>query len=637
MKLLAETDKKLEFLERKLERERRARNEAERLLEKKSLELYNINLELRKINENLDQLVADRTYELQIAINQATQNAADLRLSLDRLQLVLQAANAIIWDWDVGADRFEISGKLSLPVGVQSKSIHDFRNFIEHVHEDDRSLVERTFKTQISKRESLSVQCRLLSDNDEYRWHNVIGKGIQDERLSTVRVVGAIIDIHARIENERIINRMAHYDVLTNIPNRTYFNNSFNQFLERADEEESHFALLLIDLNDFKLINDTYGHVAGDKLLAHVASQLNAQTKGYDIVARLGGDEFAVILNNLPPDMSMDDFCNRIIDACIRPIDVGGDLIQASLSIGMARYPDHGETREKLLRCADVAMYHAKSNSLQQSAFAEYNPHLDESRRRRKIMKQEIEAALIAGEFQLAFQPYIDLSRDTLRGGEALLRWNRNDNQPVNIQEIINLAEESRLILDIGRWVIFETAKFIKRLQELNIDHKIAINLSVVQFKQQDLVAIFREAIQLYGIPPECIQVEVTESLFLDDIDRAARILNSLADMGIEVSVDDFGTGYSSLRYLQRLPVKWVKIDKTFVDGLESKHENLQIVRAIIDMAHSMSQGVVAEGIETSSQRHILKTYGCDVGQGYLFSKPLFEKEYLEFIDRYGS
>jgi len=403
--------KQIDFLKRKIEREKMARAEAEHLLELKSRELYSANQQLIDANKNLDEVVAQRTKELRQAQKVAETAAVNLKKSLDRLKLIIQASGATTWDWNLADNSFHCSGTtantLSSACAIDAADNYD--QFIKMIHWDDRKFVEQAFNDHMACGKSVDLECRFLDTKGQYRWFHMVGQAELDPEKNTSRMVGSFADIHERRESEKIIEKMAHFDSLTNVPNRSYFNKFFNDSIESSRIRKTHFALLIIDLNDFKITNDRYGHQVGDALLVNVASILKSHIKGYDLVARLGGDEFALILNELPPKGLLDNLCNSLISACAKPIELAGHQLSTNLSIGIARYPEDGESVERLLRCADMAMYAAKQSKVSGSTFANYRSDLDAEYTRKRSLRDEIENALAEQRFHLEFQPCVEI------------------------------------------------------------------------------------------------------------------------------------------------------------------------------------------------------------------------------------
>jgi len=628
---MTQDNKQIDFLKRKVEREKMARAEAEYLLELKSRELYVTNQQLITANQNLDQIVALRTEQLRQAQQVAETAAVELKESLNRLKLIIQASGASTWDWNLRNNSVSCVSVIEGQLACNIREITAYDHFINLIHCDDKHYVEQAFSDHLVSGTPIDLECRFLNNEGKYRWFHMVGQIAINPSENSVRMVGSFADIHERRESEKIIEKMAHFDALTNIPNRSFFNKFINETITNAQYNNTCFALLLIDLNDFKIINDRYGHQVGDALLANVASALKSHIKGYDLVARIGGDEFALVLNDIPANGQLDNLCLSLINACAKPIEIAGHQLSTNLSIGIAKYPKDGDAAEHLLRCADMAMYAAKQGKVSGSTFANYQHDLDAEHTRRRSLRDEIENGINEQQFHLEFQPCVEISTGMCRSCEALLRWPQKPTS-VTIQDVIEVAEESGLILQLGKQVIDQACHFIAELEAQSMPQKIGVNLSAIQFQHQDLEKIISASIDKYQINPKHLLVEVTENLFLGNMDHAVAVLKKLKKLGIEIYIDDFGTGYSSLKYLQILPIDWVKIDKSFIKDLGIKEESLQIIRAVIEMTHSMGRRVVAEGVETADQYHLLQGIGCNVAQGYHMSPALSGTACIEWI-----
>lgn len=624
-------DNDLNILKRRVEREKQARQSAERLLELKSLELYNSNKSLQKSNLNLDAIVSERTQDLKKITFKATQTAIDLQASLDRIKLVINAANAIILDWIILDDTFTCSSKIEIELGYPLEFITNYQKFLNIIHSDERRAVKSLVTEHLETGESFNIDCRLLHKNGKYLWFHIIGQVVRDDNAIPTRLVGSLTNINSRIENAKTIKKMAEIDTLTGISNRRYFNEYIEKLLLKHNKTPLLFSIFIIDLNDFKLINDRYGHEIGDKTLNYISNLLRTQISNEDFLARLGGDEFALIIQNQNSLNDLNLFCEQLKTNADKYLEIEGFSFSANLSIGIAQFPQDGVSVERLLRCADIAMYSAKRLKVSGSHFEIYSAELERDSNRRSHLRLEIEAALKESEFCLAFQPCFDLKNQSFESCEALLRW-PSMNPELCIQDVISVAEDSGLILQIGEWVIEEACKFIAELSHSGIENKVTVNLSAIQFQYQDIVSIIKNAANKNKIDPSLLHIEVTENLFLDNMEKATYTLEALHELGMEIYIDDFGTGYSSLKYLQILPVDWVKIDKTFIDGLGKGENSLQIVKAIVAMSHSMNLKVVAEGVENIDQFELLSQIDCDVIQGYYKSKPLSKQEYINFI-----
>ena len=614
---MSQSTTQIDFLKRKIEREKTARAEAEQLLELKSRELYIANQQLSASNENLEDIIAQRTEELVLTNKELTQ--------------FIDTANAAIFGIDAEGKVNEWNQQAEKVTGFNKAEVMGRDLVADFISDDHKVSVGAVLSKALHGVETENYEFPLLTKTGQRIDLLLNSTTRRDADGKAIGAVGVGQDITERRKQEKLINKMAHFDALTDVPNRSFFNNFIKDTITTSQAKNRQFALLIIDINDFKIANDRYGHQAGDTILSNVASIFKSHIKGYDLVARLGGDEFALILNRLPPSGTLDNLCNTLIDACDQPIDIDGNQLCTKLSIGIARYPSDGKTPERLLRCADLAMYAAKQNKISGSSFINYRPDLNAENTRKRILRDAIEKSLKGLQFHLEFQPLIEIKTGICHSCEALLRWPQKPSS-VTIQNVIALAEESGLILPLSIVIIDQACRFIAELEARHMPQKIGVNLSAIQFQHQDLEAIFNTAIEKHQINPKHLQVEVTENIFLGNMDHAIEVLKNLSALGIEIYIDDFGTGYSSLKYLQILPVDWVKIDKSFIADLGVKDDSLQIITAAIKMTHSMGRRVVAEGVENLTQYQILNDIGCNAAQGYLISPALTGTECIEWI-----
>jgi len=436
-------------------------------------------------------------------------------------------------------------------------------------------------------------------------------------------------------ESRAEIRHLAYYDSLTSLPNRRMFNDRLEQAVEIGRRQESLTGVLFIDVDHFKHINDHYGHTIGDKLLTTVATQLvdclrasdSVGHQGQDessivSVARLGGDEFTVLLTNLERAEDAARVAKRIIDAIAVPFMLGSEEIVVTASIGIAVSPYDGDDVEELVKNADTAMFHAKEQGRNNYQF--YTTSLGKLTSRRLSMESALRRALVQEEFMVYYQPKIDLKTCRATGLEALIRWKHPDMGLVSPVDFIPLAEETGLIVPIGEWVLQSVCSQMRSWIDSGMEPmRISVNLSARQFRQADLKEKITAFLHESGIEPDCLELELTESAVMDDIQASIAILNDLRKMGVKISMDDFGTGYSSLSMLKRLPLDILKIDQSFVREVTLEQDNAAIVNAVITLGQSLHFRVVAEGVETEEQLELLKQLGCDEVQGYLFSRPL--------------
>jgi diguanylate cyclase (GGDEF)-like protein len=425
---------------------------------------------------------------------------------------------------------------------------------------------------------------------------------------------------------EEKLYHQAHYDALTNLPNRVLLQDRLEQAIARARRNKSHAAVIFVDLDRFKLINDSMGHTEGDKLLKNIAGLLSDSVRSVDTVVRFGGDEFIIVIPDIDSTKNIVSELSSIADKILASTGSNFELksrkVHTGMSIGIAVYPEDGETPDELVKNADAAMYHAKE--LGRGCYKFYAPELNEDALHRVAMEQELYNALKTEQFKLVYQPKVDTMSGRLIGAEALLRWHHPERGIVPPDEFIYIAEESGLIREIGEWVLWEACRQAKEWLDASLPQvRIAINVSPLQFRTDDMASKVATILQTLQLPANSVELEVTESALMENTETSIKKLHDLNNMGVRLSIDDFGTGYSSLSYLGKLPIHALKIDQSFImDMLEDKSSRA-IVSSTIFLAHTLGLDVVAEGVETEAHRRILQEWHCDELQGYLISKPL--------------
>lgn len=445
---------------------------------------------------------------------------------------------------------------------------------------------------------------------------------------------GFMRDISDRKKTEAQIRHLANHDGLTELPNRNLFKERMTVAMQQAKRDNTQVALFLLDLDNFKEINDTMGHMVGDKLLRRVAADILTCIREPDTAARLGGDEFAIIAPGLEEGSDAAFMAQRILESIEKPFLVEGNDIHTGTSIGITLFPSDATTADQLLRNADLAMYRAKNEG--RGTYRFFEDAMDAEVRERKLLQIDLRRAMEKGELNLYYQPLIDLSTGQPIGMEALLRWWSPERGQVGPDTFIPIAEQSGLIIPIGDWVMRTACRQTRIWAENGMPNmKIAINLSPQQFRQDDLVQHIQNIVEETGIAPTSLEFEITEGTVMQDIDAAQDIMKKLSSLGISLAIDDFGTGYSSLSYLKRFPVSKVKIDRSFVKDLETDADGAAIATAIIKLGHSMNLTVVAEGVETQGQIDFLREEGCDIIQGFYYARPEPPEDFVRWIENH--
>lgn len=456
-------------------------------------------------------------------------------------------------------------------------------------------------------------------------WVTLTIAPIRDDKGELSHYVGALQDISFIKQSQKQMEQLAYFDPLTGLANRSYFRNQLRKALAMSQRGYYSFALLYFDLDEFKLINDTLGHDAGDELLVEVAKRLTGRLRDDDTIARLGGDEFAVILSDIKDKMQAGHIAANLQEAFQEPVQLGTHTVGISASIGITIAPEDAVDEELLLKHADLAMYEAKARG--KNTYRFFSQELNDAANERLLIENQLREAIREQQFILFYQPKIDLRTETLVGYEALIRWLRPDNTLIPPARFIGVAESTGLIVQIGEWIILEACRFLARQLSRGYDVTVSVNLSARQFHDNNLPGMIERIIKRTGVKPTALVFEITESMLMGDTDAAIKQLNQLKRLGVSLSIDDFGTGYSSLSYLKRFPVDELKIDRSFVKDIPEDQNDMDIVAAIIAMAQKMQLRVVAEGVESAAQATFLKQNACYLVQGYYFSMPLAEQE----------
>ncbi|MEW9698762.1 EAL domain-containing protein [Paenibacillus sp. SI8] len=434
-------------------------------------------------------------------------------------------------------------------------------------------------------------------------------------------VYGIAKNITERKQAEDLIQYMAYYDALTDLPNRRLFERKVMMHLNEADRQQTKIAILYLDLDGFKFINDSLGHGVGDQVLKEVAVRLKRSTREPDTIGRMGGDEFTICLPHVRSDADVQPITDRILQELRQPFQLQGNDFYLTASIGVAFYPDHGHHAEMLMHNADTALYKVKE--LGKNHMKIYSQSMNEEAIRRQQLESELHKALERNEFVVHYQPQIDVQTNTIIGMEALVRWNHPTRSLLYPGDFIGIAEETGLIVPIGTKVLEIACIQGKKWHDQGFnDLRIAVNLSQIQLRQNNLIETVERILLQTGLPPSSLELEITESIAMHNADLVVTQLNQLVELGIQISIDDFGTGFSSLSYLSKFPIHRLKIDRSFITNISNRSESA-IISSIVGLAQNLNLSVIVEGVETELQRSVLPQLGCNEMQGYLFSKPV--------------
>ncbi len=497
----------------------------------------------------------------------------------------------------------------------------------DYIHDDDRQSVADKLKAGVS--------CQL-----EFRMRAKTGHYIDMETtLSMIhkQKYAALVmrNITERKKKETQIYHLAFHDALTDLPNRRMFMKQLREEVANARGTAMKLAVMFLDLDRFKEVNDTWGHEAGDYILTVAANRIKSILRSGDLIGRLGGDEFAVMLKDIDGKDDAAVFTEKLRHRFDEPVEVArGQQYRLSCSIGIALFPEHGTEAEKLLLNADTALYAIKGRGKNEHAF--FSREMEEKSLQQVLLENELRKAIEKEQFYFDYQPKINFAKSKVIGMEALLRWRHPDLGVIPPMQFIPLAEETGLIMQIGEWVLRKACEQNKAWQEGGYPPlRISVNLSVKQLADPNIVKIVQNVLNDTQLDPDWLELEVTESVFAD-IENAANILQEIRELGVHISIDDFGTGYSSFHYIKHLPADTLKIDASFIRDIHENEESKAIVKAVLTMAETLGMQVLAEGIERKEQLGILNENGCKLGQGFLFSKPLSKKEFERFIERGG-
>jgi diguanylate cyclase (GGDEF)-like protein/PAS domain S-box-containing protein len=556
----------------------------------------------------------------------------DLAESQERFRQVAESIRDVFFLIDADSNRVHYVNPAYEEIwGRSRESLYEQpRSWADAIHPEDRALALEKF-TEGMKTGAFDYEYRIVRPDGAVRWIHVRGFPIRNDTGKVYRTAGIAQDVtKAREMQERLVHQ-AHYDALTGLPNRTLCFDRLQQILSWARRRNSIAGFLFVDLDRFKNVNDTLGHLAGDELLRQVAARLSGCVRTEDTVARLGGDEFGVILSDFAKADDMAVVAKKVIEALAKPFDLDGYEAYVTASVGIACFPRDSENPEALIKNADAAMFRAKLVGRNNYQF--YTTEMNERALEKLNRENQLRRALEREEFLLYFQPKVDLNTRRTTSCEALLRWNLPGNELVPPNDFIPLLEDSGLIVPVGEWVLGAACAQVRAWQDAGIvPVPVAVNLSARQFQRADICATVAKALEAHGVDPRFLELEITETAAMQGAEETVATLLKLKAIGVRLSIDDFGTGYSSLSYLKRFPVDALKIDRSFVTGLPDEPDDVSIARAIIGMAHSLHLKVIAEGVETEEQRRFLAANDCDEMQGYLVAKPMPADEFTRLI-----
>lgn len=548
-----------------------------------------------------------------------------LKESRERYRLASKGAEVGIWDWDMKQDFIYFSTKANEIMGIKERGglLHK-KDIINKVVEQDKELLKRAFVShEKGEADSFDATIRMEVADERYVWVKIRGKALLDESGNAIRIAGSINNINKEKLNEAKIHKLAFYDDLTELPNREYFNQRLNDLILNIDIEK--FAVMFVDVDNFKMINESLGHKYGDEVLKKIGTILKDRMGERGEWIRFGGDEFIAIVEDYSDMNDIQKMAEEIMKAFRGKIEIGGLGFVLTLSMGISVYPEDGSDSNLILKHADTALNEAKRKG--KNAFQIYTQALSQNATNKVVFENELRQAIDEKQFVIYYQPQYDVSKRKIISYEALIRWMHPTKGVVGPMDFIPIAEERGWIIEMGEFVFEEAIRQLKEWEDAGHVVNMSVNLSAKQFRDIKLIEFCEEITGKYHIAPNRVELEITETIALTDIVYTNQILEQLRALGFRIALDDFGTGYSSLNYFKSLPIDVVKIDKSFVHGMNLKAGAKEIISTIIQLAHAFGRVVIAEGVEEAEELEYLTDLSCDMIQGYYIGRPIPPQE----------
>ncbi|MDQ0196560.1 EAL domain-containing protein [Paenibacillus wynnii] len=631
--------------------------------------LVGMDIDERKHNEIKLQMSYEEleaTYEELAATEEELKDQiGKLQVNERRFRLASEGSGAYMWELDLDTGIYTMSERWYEAMGYNNDEINTYEGVSSIIHPVDQEGSRKAREEHLKGATPIyETEYRMRNKNDKYVWFEVRGKAIFDSNNKVAYFLGSLIDISNRkqvelklnnsyqeleatyeqltatqqelvgqydllLENQEKMFHMAYFDSLSNLPNRASLLEGMENYFRHSG---GHAALIFVDTDNFKYINDTLGHKFGDILIRQASERLQSVIREDEILSRLGGDEFVIFLKDKQDHEEVLKLADSILEEFKHPFLIGESNLYVTVSMGISFYPEDGTTTEEILKNADVALYRAKEAG--KSRYIVYDRSMHASFNERMNIEKHLRSAVANDEFELHYQPQVEIHSGRISGVEALIRWNSPALGFVSPLSFVKIAEDSRLIIPIGEWVLRRSCFFMKEVHNrVGTPYNISVNISVIQMLQDDFTDMVLNILTESGLKPECLELEITESIFMESFGNIVNKLEFLKSRGIRIALDDFGTGYSSLSYLQQLPITTLKMDKTFIDSLSDNTYSQSFVQTIVELGHKIGLKVVAEGVEDNGQMAFLKQSGCDKVQGYLISKPIPEHSIAEWFD----
>ncbi|MBP1711286.1 MAG: hypothetical protein H6Q49_1488 [Deltaproteobacteria bacterium] len=554
-----------------------------------------------------------------------------LRQSEQKYRTILEEMDEAYFEVDLSGNYTYVNDAISRLLGYPQEELLG-TTFRKQVNEEDTALLYEAFgKIFTNGKPVRDISYKAIRKNGEIRYAEIAGFPIQNQKGEVIGFRGIGRDVTERKRSEEQIRHMATHDALTDLPNRMMFGQLLNHAIQAAKRNKRKLAVLFIDLDRFKIVNDTLGHEAGDMLLKTTAARFKQTLRAMDVVARLGGDEFVILVEEVDNPGQLVTVAQKILSAAMKPVSLMGEECRVTASVGISVYPKDGEDDQALMKTADKAMYFAKEEGKNNYQF--YSEDMKSQSVEQLSLETHLRLALERNELSLNYQAKLDFKTGAITGVEALLRWHSPILGDVTPTQFIPVAEETGLIIPIGRWVMKTACAQNVAWQRQGLPPVcISVNLSLRQLRDENLIEDIKAALEDSGLAPHLLELEITESMVMHNPARMVAILTQIKDMGVRLAIDDFGTGYSSLAHIRRFPIDTIKVDRSFIRNVPDDYEDKAIIEAIISMGQTLSLTVVAEGVETQEQMNYLKEHSCNEMQGFYFSKPVAADEFANLL-----